>query len=317
MQPDEIIRRTSDDAPFQPLSQAELSTKLQEEFPNEFKVHTTAHYLILYNTSRTYARWCGALFERLYGAYHNYWRRRDLPQQEPQFPLVALVFRDKASYVKYAKRDLGEAAGAAIGYYSLRTNRVAMYDLTGVGSSPLAPRSFAQIDAVLSRPQAERTVATVIHEATHQIAFNCGLHDRSADIPMWLSEGVAMYFESPDLKSKRGWRTIGAVNAYQLAQFRRYTAVRPEGVLKQLIADDRRFRRVQTVTGAYAESWALTYFLLRTREEQMVAYLKLLSQKKPLVKDDQATRLEDFTKHFGDIDELEQKFLRYMEEVKP
>ena len=48
---------------------------------------------------------------------------------------------------------------------------------------------------------------TVIHEATHQIAFNCGLHTRYADNPLWLTEGMALYFETPDLRSRSGWRT--------------------------------------------------------------------------------------------------------------
>ena len=74
-----------------------------------------------------------------------------------------------------------------------------MYDLTSIdrlrrpGDKRL---TTAQINAMLSRPEGERTVATVVHEATHQMAFNCGLHTRYADIPVWVSEGIAMYFET-------------------------------------------------------------------------------------------------------------------------
>ena len=45
-------------------------------------------------------------------------------------------------------------------------------------------------------------MATIVHEATHQIAFNCGMQQRYADIPLWLCEGMAVYFEAPDLASK-------------------------------------------------------------------------------------------------------------------
>ena len=70
-------------------------------------------------------------------------------------------------------------------------------------------------------------MATIIHEATHQLAFNCGMQNRYADIPLWLSEGIAIYFETPDLRNKRGWRSIGSVNRVRLAEFRRYLRSRP------------------------------------------------------------------------------------------
>ena len=62
-----------------------------------------------------------------------------------------------------------------------------------------------------------RPVSTIVHEATHQIAFNSGLHQRLSDCPKWFSEGVAMYCETPDLKSSEGWAGIGAVNRNRLA----------------------------------------------------------------------------------------------------
>ena len=83
------------------------------------------------------------------------------------------------------------------------------------------------IARTLSQPEAAKTVATIVHEATHQIAFICGLHRRYADIPLWVSEGVAVYFETPDLGSSKGWSTIGAVNRARLLTFRAYSQRRP------------------------------------------------------------------------------------------
>ena len=40
-------------------------------------------------------------------------------------------------------------------------------------------------------PDWERNVATIIHEATHQLAYNSGMQRRYADNPMWVSEGLA------------------------------------------------------------------------------------------------------------------------------
>ena len=313
--PEELIEHTKDDVPFGPYSREELSQRLMAELPAGFDTFETTHYLICYNTSKAYAQWCGSLFERLYLAFTNYWSRKGFELHDPQFPLVALVFADHASYIRYARKELGEAAESIIGYYNLRSNRMTMYDLTGVQAlrRPSDRRgSPAEINQMLARPEAERTVATVIHEATHQIAFNCGLQTRYADIPLWESEGIAVYFETPDLRSARGWRTIGAVNAPRLGQFRQYLSRRPSGSLASLVADDARLRDSKQAADAYAEAWALNYFLLRQRGKQYDAYLKMLSEKGPLLWDKPEARLQQFTDAFGGLDQLDTEFVRYM-----
>ncbi|MEX2118353.1 MAG: DUF1570 domain-containing protein [Pirellulales bacterium] len=320
VEPDELIEHESVEAAFQPLSAAEMAERLLAELPAGFEIHTTQRYLICHNTSRAYAQWCGALFERLYFAFSNYWRRKGFDISEPQFPLVALVFADRQSYAGYARGELGESTDAIIGYYSLRSNRMTMYDLTGIASlrRPGDRRSSAaQINAMLARPEAERTVATIIHEATHQIAFNCGLQTRYADIPLWVSEGIAVFFETPDLGSSKGWRTVGAVNRVRLAAFRNYLRRRPADSLATLIADDKRLRDARQANDAYAEAWALNYFLLRKRPQEYVAYLTVLSEKRQLVWDDPAARLAEFRRAFGqDLERLDQDFLRHMSGVR-
>ena len=318
VQPEEIVRRKTDPLPFRPLRREELKERLAAEMPG-FQMHDTAHYLICYNTSRAYAHWCGALYERLYRAFTNYWRREGFELHDPDSPLVAIVFAEKPDYARYAVADLGEGADAAIGYYNMRTNRVIMYDLTGVEGAalPASRSTAAHINRVLSRPQAERTVATIIHEATHQIAFNCGLQTRYADIPLWVSEGIAVYFETPDLDSSKGWRRIGGVNRERLFQFRRYLASRPADSLQTLVANSRRFRNTQTAPDAYAEAWALNYFLLRRRSEEYHRYLKMLAEKQPLMNDTDEDRLAAFKSHFdADWEALDREFVSYIRDVR-
>ncbi|MBI2478555.1 MAG: DUF1570 domain-containing protein, partial [Planctomycetia bacterium] len=262
--PDEIVSRDSDAIPFAPADQEKMSEELLKEFPDGFRIHKTAHYLVCYNTSSAYAEWCGSLYERLFLAFNTYWKNRGFKLNEPEMPLVALVFDDQQSYSAYASPELGAATSKIIGYYSLRSNRVVMYDLTGSDAGAGGRESTAaHINQLLMRPGAERTVATVIHEATHQIAFNCGLQTRYADIPLWVSEGVAIYFETPDLRSSKGWRNIGGVNQVRLQEFGRYLRNRPSDSLVTLISNDDRFRDPRTASDAYAEAWSLNYFLIR------------------------------------------------------
>jgi hypothetical protein len=320
VQPGELVSHTSDDAPFKPLTREEMSAKMLGELPPGFKaLPPTAHYQVFYNTSRPYAEWCGALFEQLYRAFTNYWTQRGFELSEPEFPLTAVVFADRRSYSEFSKPELGDGAGAIIAYYSLMTNRMVMYDLTGLEAAgmPDSRKTSAQIKRILAQPGAAQAVATIVHEATHQIAYNCGMHVRLSDCPLWFSEGIAVYFETPNLSSDRGWRNIGAVNRPRLERFQQYLRRRPADSLATLVASDDRLRDTKQGLDAYAEAWSLTYFLLNRHPEQYLRYLRAVAEKQPMVWDAPEERLKLFREAFGeDLALLDQEFVRYMLKVR-
>jgi hypothetical protein len=174
----------------------------------------------------------------------------------------------------------------------------------------------AQINQILAQPKAMDMVATVVHEATHQIAFNCGLHTRLSDCPSWFSEGIALFFETPDLKSQKGWSTIGGVNYPRLERFQNLMPHRAADSLVTLISTDKRFHDTTTGLDAYAEAWALTYFLIHQKPKEYVGYLKVLSHKKPLITDKPEKRREEFEKAFGNLKKVDEEFLRYVTKLK-
>jgi hypothetical protein len=316
----QILSREPSDAPMQPLGSEQIYLQLREQLAPGFQIFKTKHYVIVYNTSGAYATWVGELFERLYRGFYNYWQRHHRWElQEPRFPLVAVVFRDKSSYLQFAEREVGESAQAMIGYYNMKTNRMAMYDLTGVNE--VAPSSANTSNAriinhILSQPRAERTVATIVHEAVHQIAYNSGLQVRLADNPRWLSEGLAMYFESPDFSSRAGW-SMGKVNYHNFGKFAQYLPRRPEDSLTRLIASDSRLLQGSLAADAYPESWALTYFLMKARKDDFRNYLQDLAKLPPLGESSERQRVELFKQHFGqDLQELDKDFIRFMHKVR-
>lgn len=320
VQPEELVNREANDAQFELHGPEKLATDLLAEFPYEFAVHDTQHYVICYNTSKAYARWCGALYERLYRGFMNYWKRRGFAVHDPPAPLVVLVFDGKAAYSDYARKELGDAVDSIIGYYSLRTNRVTTFDLTGLEELRRPgeqPRTTTRINQILSQPGARPTVATMIHEATHQLAFNCGLHRRYADIPLWVSEGLAVYFETPDLKSSKGWRGIGTLNRSRLAQFLQYSHRRGADSLATLLADDKRFRDPHQAPDAYAEAWALCYYLLNRYPKQFSEYVNVLADKEPLLYDRPEDRLAQFKRTFGeDLGQFDAAFTKYVQQLR-
>ena len=103
------------------------------------------------------------------------------------------------------------------------------------------------------------------------------------------------------------------MNQLRLGQFLAYARRRPDDSLVTLLTEDKRFKDPKTAEDAYAEAWALTYFLIRRHPEQYVAYLRVLSAKKPMLWDDAPTRLAEFKQAFGDdLKKLDADFLRYM-----
>ena len=69
--------------------------------------------------------------------------------------------------------------------------------------------------------------------------------------------------------------------------------------------------------GAYAEAWALSFYLCETQPRLYADYLARTAER-PLFSDySAAERMADFQAIFGsDMKMFETKFLRYMEEVK-
>lgn len=316
---EDITSRTKDEKLFQPLTRQEYTKQLKSSLPRGFNVYETKHYVICYNTSLGYAKWVGALYERLYSGFYNYWPNKGAVLKDPELPLAAIVFDTRTAYEEYARGELGASTSTIMGYYSLHTNMVTMYDLTGheelkfVGDR----NSLTRISQVLSQPNAERNVATIVHEATHQLAFNSGLQQRFTDTPFWVSEGLAVFFETPDLDNSKGWGKIGAVNRYNLVNYRKYLRTREAGALSKLLSDDKRFRDPATMADAYAEAWALNYYLINTQGQTYTKYLKLLSEQTPLVMQEPADRQEQFLKLLGkSLDQLETDLLKYMDNVR-
>lgn len=316
IQPEEIENSRELDQPLQPLTADEMEKLMLEELPAGFKALRTEHYLIMYNTTKAYSQWTGNLLERLYKAYFTFWKKKGVSLKEPRFPLVAIIFDTKDGYAEYASKELGDAVQAIIGYYHLQSNRMTTFDLTGVeGLLPSNAKVSRTVllNEVLRQPGAERTVATIVHEAFHQLAYNTGLQVRLADNPFWVSEGLAVYFESPDFSSSQGWSTIGKVNQFNLREFSNYLRQRPADSLITLLSDDQRFRNSATSTFAYAEAWALNYYLLRRRSKEYTEYLSHLANKDPLGQSDPKSRVDEFKKFFGeDLQKFDQQFVNYI-----
>lgn len=317
---EEVASKTIEDTPTKPLDKQAIGDRLLDELPDGFKIHTTEDYVIAYQTERSFAKWIGNLYQgRLKRGFKKFWSKRQFKTKvgEPKFPLVAVIFADRHQYAAYVQRELNIDSGSMVAYYNLQTNRVTMFDLTAEQQPRNAnSNSERDIDRILRSPSSIPMVTTIIHEGTHQLMFNSGLQTRLADTPLWLNEGVAMFFEPPDRKSKQGWNGPGRVNYIRLNDLK--NSVRAEDALVSLVSDDQRFLDdQQTTLAAYAESWALTHFLINRKSKAFGQYLTFLSTKQPQQPPEPGQRLADFKKFFGeDLAKLDKEFIAYVRRLR-
>lgn len=142
------------------------------------------------------------------------------------------------------------------------------------------------------------------HEMIHLLATNSGLLPRHDAFPIWLQEGLAMQFEV--VRGGR-WAGISRAHDIRLADWR---LQRPSPSLEPLVRDrafGRGYRR-----GAYAEAWALVYFLRVRRPNEFVAYLDLL--RNPSARSDADFAFEAFERAFGsDLSTLERDWRAFLD----
>lgn len=322
---------------FLPISLADMRDQLRRELGAGFDIVGTGKYLVAGPPSlvRDYAD----IFEDQYRAVYTYFSVRGLEVHAPEFPLVAIVFPDPASFRKYAAKDNILVGAGLKGYYIQSTNRVALFHENAPKSASLPSRlnlSTGPTPLQLSQPKTAQFNSdtlfqngdwastegdlqnTMIHETTHQVAFNIGIHSRIGNInPRWIVEGLATAFEAPGMRSTSLAHTPGAkLNQIRLTNFREFVKQRRQPKsLGTFVQSDQGFG--ENVLDGYAQSWALTYFLIETRPREYARLIKLIAERPPLQPYEDKQRLADFQSAFcADLTLLEAKFLRFIAEAK-
>lgn len=283
---------------FRSYSSPELRGLLQQEFGNGYEVTGDGHYLVVFPVGQR-DTWAPR-FEQLYRSFHQYFTARGWRPTEPKFPLVAVVFPSQRQFQQYAASEGSALAAGTLGYYSPISNRILLYDVTKTTNLDWSVNS-----------------ETIIHEAAHQTAFNTGVHNRFAQPSRWIVEGLGTLFEARGVWNSSKYKSQSdRINRYRFEAFQNYAkARRKTGALAELVSSDRIF---QTDTdGAYAEAWALTFFLSETDPRHYMEYLKKTAAARHFTQRRSPERLADFTEVFGtNLKLLEAKMLRFMAELK-
>lgn len=294
-----IAKEATKTAPqFKAYSTNEMRNRLLDEFDGRLDVTTAQHYLVLHPKGEQTA-WANR-FESLYNAFVSYVRVRGFPVHEPPFPLVAVVFRNQQEYNAHVQQSGAKVLPNSLGFYSHSTNRILLFDITG------GDRSQDWSD----------NADTIIHEATHQAAFNLGVHSRTSPPPYWVPEGLATMFEArgvwrPGASDTRADR----VNHGYLDEFRRYAKKnKPPFSIQEFVASDTPFKR--NTGAAYAQAWALSFYLSETQPRNYSRHLAATADRPVYSAFSSLERLRYFRDAFGkDLAVLEANFVRWIAQL--
>lgn len=332
----EIKFHTSDESPFVPWTQEEISTQLLAEFGSSFRIHTIGPYIIVYNTSEEYAEWVGVHFHRLLRQYHSVWKKFGLALTEPEFPLIAIVFSGKKEFDAYGKRDIGNVIPMELNaYYHKMTNRIVLCDLSGIEQQRKSGESGSsrsrRSERIVKRPGAGVNISAITHEAAHQIGFNNGMFSRIAPIPLWLLEGVAMLHEPSEISNpSRNESGEPKTNQKRLFDLRNAlkSTLQPTGQtttepsdfsdpIRRLLITDDLLRSTATNRDYYALAWGLTYYLYKQHKKGFSLYLQKMAQKDPYSDDNAALRIEEFESCFGENwNQFYKSFFKFVRTLK-
>ena len=284
---------------FKPYSADTMRRRLQVEFGSKYQVSVTQNFVVVHPPG-DYRTWAFP-FEELYARFGAYFSTRGFPLAEPEFPMVAVVLRTRKEFDKFlqAYHTLDRSV---LGYYSPKSNRIITYDQTG-GKTKSSDWLF--------------NTSTIIHEATHQTAFNTGVHSRYGSVPRWISEGLAMLFEARGVNNSMHYSKLSdRINRERLIDLQYYYRQnKVKGRVAELIKNDRLFR--SNSTEAYAISWGLTFFLSEKMPEQYHRFIREDARRANFSGYSAKQRLQAFAKAFGPkFTDLEARMERFIVNLK-
>ncbi|MFK7766601.1 MAG: DUF1570 domain-containing protein [Mariniblastus sp.] len=282
---------------FKPYSHHEIRVQLQNEFGAKYQVSTTANFVVVHPPGS--AETWSMPFQKLYSRFRAYFSSQGFRLKRPEFPMVAVILRTRGEFDRFLRKYHPSAGRNVLGYYAPRSNRIITYDQTG--GQTKGQSWFFHTD-------------TIIHEATHQTAFNTGVHSRYNAGLRWASEGLAMLFEAPGVNNSMYYtRQKDRINRDRLIALKKYYAAdRLKGKMGSLILSDNLFRSDPQM--AYAMAWGMTFFFTEKMPNEYNRFLRNDAKRADFSSYPSNKRASDFAKAFGSNTKgLEAQMKRFIE----
>jgi hypothetical protein len=251
----------------------------------DFTIVTGGHYQVLAQSGAGIGgqvnRFMNAMLQQ-YARYFSNWSMIDGAR--------VVVFDNAEDFLAYSRPLVGMPSEGLAGYCHLKTDEDGntFYELVTYDH--------------------ENLWSTLAHEGFHQFLG----YELGDDIPIWLNEGMAQYFETSYIENRR--LHTGGVNRNKLFAAQRFLRTDQSPSLAELLVMDRA-TFYANARATYPMSWALVYYLMSRdgtsyKNSKFRRYLQ-----------DLKTNMDDvasFRRRFGrDTAQWEDDFRRYILSLQP
>jgi hypothetical protein len=277
----------------------------------DMKVQQSKHFILMHDTpdkpvsgKKTRADERLELLETVYESFLLRFYAYGVELEIPRERLKVLLFNEHSQYRIFADR-LSPSLSSASGFWSSGNNTAVFFDhgtneefkqlkeiadslqktkaelLRDRGPATAEIRRLADTLSLLVEIEREDSdIEVVSHEITHQMAGNTGLLPRHVQVPRWVHEGLATYFETPNGAT---WGGVGAVNNSRLKLYRVLAPDREHSNVDFIVGDqifDFAASHGAVVHG-YSQAWGLTHFLMEKHFDQFLSFYRLLGEMPP------------------------------------
>lgn len=244
-----------------------------------FEIHSP-NFVVLTDSSEKAGLHVATQFERMRAVFHA---KMPAAADDPGSPVVVIALKDKKGFQAL------EPAGY-LGKGQL--------DLAGLFlQTPNKNYVLLRLDADGDHPY-----ATIYHEYTHYM-----LRGAAAWMPLWLNEGMAEFYQNTEIQDKRV--LLGEASSDDI-YYLRQNALLPIPTILQVNYSSPYYHEEQKGSMFYAESWALTHYIILTdaaaKTHRLQDYAQLLIKgQDPVAAAAQA---------FGDLKQLQVGLARYVQQ---
>jgi hypothetical protein len=195
----------------------------------------TEHYVIKTDIGDHVPKSVGGAMEQLYIEYSRIFK---VTPEHERGKTEVILFDKKDDFLAYANRIGAKPQKDSLGFFRAST------------------RGPDLIVTYKRREGEFHTLSILYHEATHQFVRMVVPH---REIPLWLNEGLAVYFENSEYRG--GKLRTGIIPRSRLALLQRHLQKGKYVPLRDLMKRGR-----DSFDGVcYAESWSLVYFFVHAR----------------------------------------------------
>lgn len=250
--------------------------------PEQWIEITSPHFTLYSDAGEKQARHTLDQFERMRWLFQTMFPKANV---DPSQPLVVVAARNEKSFQGLEPADYLRKGSLNLSGYFLRTS-----DKNYI---------LVRLDATFEHPFAQ-----IYHEYTHM--------QFAADgewMPLWLNEGLAEFFQNTEIRDKDV--LLGEPSANDIL-FLRENKIIPLPELLKIDASSPYYHEEQKGSVFYAESWALTHWLMisdrQTNGHRLHDYLDLVSKHEdPLVAGQKA---------FGDLGRMQSGLMDYIRNAR-